>query len=373
MSNDTFVVVFPSLFAENNISLLVANIKKILKAQNQNFDKISRDGNLILVDANDPVFASTAINLLFGIKQVVIAKQIKNNFKTVVDEITRIGSSLLLKGEKFYVNVSGNPKGYVAKDVELAATSSLIESNKKINARPGTDERHDKLLFTHITKSTAYVSLFSDNGLGGAVNNSQDQKAICGIFDEFSALACLETIKQGFEVKIAVFYQKHKEIIDLLKILQKILPRTLQTKPEIEFYNTPAFGSNLVTKNSLLAKILSKIATKEKISHVVLPVSPLLFRADFIKKLQISIFENGLVPYIPLSGIDSEIFDNAKEIGLEKFVLRVENVLRRKETYQKKKFTDTAVNAILKRKKTIPVKLGPNMLHEVLDTLQVKH
>ena len=69
----------------------------------------------------------------------------------------------------------------------------------------------------------------------------------------------------------------------------------------------------------------------------------------------------------------SEIFDNAKEIGLEKFVLRVENVLRRKETYQKKKFTDTAVNAILKRKKTIPVKLGPNMLHEVLDTLQVKH
>ena len=115
------------------------------------------------------------------------------------------------------------------------------------------------------------------------------------------------------------------------------------------------------------------ISEKEKISHVVLPVSPLLFRADFIKKLQISIFENGLVPYIPLSGIDSEIFDNAKEIGLEKFVLRVENVLRRKETYQKKKFTDTAVNAILKRKKTIPVKLGPNMLHEVLDTLQVKH
>jgi len=48
-------------------------------------------------------------------------------------------------------------------------------------------------------------------------------------------------------------------------------------------------------------------------------------------------------------------------------------VLRKKGNYQKKKFTDTAVNAILKRKKTILVKLGPNMLHEVLDALQVKH
>jgi len=373
MSNDTFVIVFPSLFAENNISLLVRNIKKILKIQNQNFGKISRDGNLILVDANDPVFASTAINLLFGIKQIVIGKQIKNNFKTVVDEITRVGSSLLLRGEKFYVSVNGNPKGYVTKDVELSATSSLIESNKKIDARPGTEEKHDKLLFTYITKSNAYVSIFNDKGLDGAVNNSQNQKVVCGIFDEFSALACLETIKQGFEVKIVVFYQKHKEIVDLLKILQKILPRILKTSSEIEFYNVPTFGSNLTTKNTLLLKVLSKIATKEKISHVELPVSPLLFRSDFIKKLQISAFENGLIPYIPLSGIGSEIFDNAREIGLEKSVVKIESVLRKKKTYQKMKFTDTAVNAILNSKKAVVVKLGPNMLHEVLDTLQVKH
>ena len=57
MGNDTYIVVFPSLFAENKISLLMGNIKKILKIQDQNFSKISRDENLILVDANDPVFA----------------------------------------------------------------------------------------------------------------------------------------------------------------------------------------------------------------------------------------------------------------------------------------------------------------------------
>ena len=139
MSNENYVVVFPSLFAEHKINLLMANIKKILKMNNQNFTKISRDENLILVDANDPVFASTTINLLFGIKQIIIAKKINNDYTTVVNEINRIGSSLLLKGEKFYVKVEGVPKGYVTKDVELSATSSLIENNKKINARPVTE------------------------------------------------------------------------------------------------------------------------------------------------------------------------------------------------------------------------------------------
>ena len=374
MSNENYVVVFPSIFAENKISLLIANIKKILKIKNQNYSKISRDGNLILVDANDPVFASTTINLLFGIKQVIIAKKIKNDFATVVNEINKIGSSLLLKGEKFYVNVQGVPKGYVAKDVELSATSSLIEDNKKINAKPGTEDKHDKLLFTFITKSNAYVSIFNDKGLGGTVNNSQNQKVVCGIFDEFSALACLETIKQGFEVKFVVFYQKQTELINLVKILQKILPRTLQTRFEVEFYNIFGFGNNLTSKNFLVAEILSRIAIKEKISYVGLSVSPLVFPSAFIKKLKLKIFEFGLIPFIPLSGIGLEIFENAREIGFEKYLEKIERVLRTKiGEKHTKKLADTDIDNILENKKTSKVKIGPNILHEMLDTLQVKH
>ena len=130
----------------------MGNIKKILKIQDQNFSKISRDENLILVDANDPVFASTTINLLFGIKQIIIAKQIKNDFKTVVNEITRIGTSLLLKGEKFYVRIQGSPQGYVIKEAELATKSTLNEKNKKNNTTPPTEETLEKQIFTNIKK-----------------------------------------------------------------------------------------------------------------------------------------------------------------------------------------------------------------------------
>jgi len=374
MSNENYIVVFPSLFAENKLSLLMANIKKILKIKNQNYSKISRDGNLILVDANDPVFASTTINLLFGIKQIIIAKKIKNDFTTVVNEISKIGTSLLLKGERFYVNVQGAPKGYVTKDVELSATSSLIENNKKINAKPGTEEKHDKLLFAYITKSNAYVSIFSDKGLGGTVNNSQNQKVVCGIFDEFSALACLETIKQGFEVKFVVFYQNQAELVNLVKILQRILPRTLQIQFEIEFYKISGLGNNLASKNFLVTEILPRIATREKISYVGLPISPLVFPSAFIKKIKLKIFEFGLIPFVPLSGIGLEIFENAKEIGFEKHVEKIEKILRTKIIEKRiKKLSERDIDGIIKSKKTAKVNLGPNVLHEILDTLQIKH
>ena len=374
MSNENYIVVFPSLFAENKLSLLMANIKKILKIKNQNYSKISRDGNLILVDANDPVFASTTINLLFGIKQIIIAKKIKNDFTTVVNEISKIGTNLLLKGERFYVNVQGAPKGYVTKDVELSATSSLIENNKKINAKPGTEEKHDKLLFAYITKSNAYVSIFSDKGLGGTVNNSQNQKVVCGIFDEFSALACLETIKQGFEVKFVVFYQNQAELVNLVKILQRILPRTLQIQFEIEFYKISGFGNNLASKNFLVTEILPRIATREKISYVGLPISPLVFPSAFIKKIKLKIFEFGLIPFVPLSGIGLEIFENAKEIGFEKHVEKIEKILRTKIIEKRiKKLSERDIDGVVKSKKTARVNLGPNVLHEILDTLQIKH
>ena len=374
MSNENYVVVFPSLFAVNKISLLMTNIKKILKINNQRYTKVSRDGNLILIDANDPVFASTTIGLLFGIKRIIIAKKIKNDFTIVVDEINKIGSNLLLKGERFYVNVQGVPKGYVTKDVELSATSLLIENNRKIDAKPGTEEKHDKLLFTHITKSNAYVSIFTDKGLGGTVNNSQNEKIVCGIFDEFSALACLETIKQGFEVKIIVLYQKQSELINLVKILQKILPRTLQIRAEIEFYKITGLDSNLASKNFLFGEILSKIALREKISFVSLPISPLVFPSTLIKKLENKIFDLGLIPHIPLSGIGFEIFDSAKEVGFEKYLTKIEKTIQTKivEKYDKK-LSNTAISSIMASKKTVSVKLGPNIIHEILDALEVKH
>ena len=138
MSDNSFVIVFPSVFAKNKLDLLVSNIKNILKVQNQKFSKITKDDSVIVIEANDPVFASSTINLLYGIERVAIAKQVKNEFDVIVSAIAKIGTNLLLSGERFLVKVDGYSAGYMTKDVELAATSSLIEKTTTLGTKPGT-------------------------------------------------------------------------------------------------------------------------------------------------------------------------------------------------------------------------------------------
>ena len=77
MTEDALVMIQPSEFSENKIDQLIENIKKILKIKMLKYTKIFKDDFLICVQADDPVFVSSAIALLFGIKKIVIAKKLK--------------------------------------------------------------------------------------------------------------------------------------------------------------------------------------------------------------------------------------------------------------------------------------------------------
>jgi len=371
MTEETMVVVYPSLFAENKVNALIENIKKILKIKNLKFGKIIKDDFLICIHADDPVFVSSAIGLLFGIKQIVIAQKIKNDFKTIVSQVGEIGSNLLLKGERFFVKADGNAKGFVIKDLELAATSILIQKNQKISAKPGTESKHDKLLQIYVTKSNAYVCIFVDEGLGGTVNNSQLKKSICGVTDEFSAINCLETIKQGFDIKPIICYETREELIHLVKILDKLLPRMLRLDVDLEFYKIPKFQKNsegILSKSSLVVDILIRAAKSEKISYVSLATSPLVFPSVHIETLQKRVFSTNLIPHVPLSGIDSEIIKNAKEIGMEKYISKIEKFAKMNFTKSKIRQNKGKIS-----KKTIKIRLGPNNVHTILDSLEIEH
>ena len=377
MSQNAFVVVFPSVFARNKIKQLESNIKKILKIKNQEFQKISRDDSLIVIDANDPVFASSTINLLFGIKRVVIAKQIKNDFNTIVSEITKIGSNLLLKGEKFYVKVEGNSSGFITKDVELSATSSLIDKTVKLGVKPGTEEKHDRMLYTFLTKSNAYVSIFVDEGHGGIPYNSQNEKVVCGIYDELSAVSCLETIKQGFDVKIIVCYKQKSELLNLVKILNQILPRTIKSKVELEFYQIPIKGSNsksLLTQIDSVTKIMIRVAKANKIRRISLALSPLIFPLDFVERSIKEVFDSDLTPKTPISGLDDDIFASAEEIGLRKYLPKIEKLGKmRFPNHQSPKEIQKIAENSLKTKKVVSITIGPNNVHDILDSLEENH
>lgn len=371
MDEISYVVVFPTIFTKNKISPLITNIKKILNIKDEQFRSVKRDGDIILVDANDPVFASSAINLLFGIEKIAIARQIKNNFQDIISEITSIGGNLLLKGEKFIVRVEGLSKGFLTKDVEIAATSNIIEKKSNLGAHPGTEEDYDKLLYTYLTKNNAYICIFSDKGRGGIPYKSQNQKTICAVYDEISAVSCFETIKQGYDTKIIVCYRQESELMNLAKMVNQIIPRLVQDKIELEFFQIKikpnGIKNYLIYVNSIL-----EIMLQHSNNYVSLALSPLVFSSDFIENSLKQVFEKKKIPIVPLAGVDTNLFDEAKEIGLERNIKKLEKIVTISSN-EIPVFPKKEVEFALKTKKKISVKIGPNNVHDILDSLEENH
>jgi len=376
LKNKIFVVVFPSIFSKNKVMSLVTNIKKILKIQNQKFHKIRREGDVIIVEADDPVFASSAINTLFGIKGVAIAKQVANDFESIVNGISKVGVDIFLKGERFLLQVEGHAKGFVTKDIEIAATSSLIEKTAGMGIKPGTSKKHDRKLYVFLTKLSAYICIYYDNGLGGIPNNSQNKEIVCCVFDELSAVSCLETIKHGFNVKIIVCYSKDSELLHLVKMVNQITRRTIKPEINLEFYKIHVNKKlTLLLLTEITAKMLVQIAITNSTKRISLALSPLIYPVDFVESLIKQVYSKNLIPYFPLSGLDDNVFETAKEIGLEKYLSRIEKLggSNFSNFKQSTKEIEKIVKETIMSKKTVLVNVGPNNVHDILDEVRTDH
>jgi len=376
MKDKILVVVFPSVFSKNKVSSLITNIKKVLKIQNQKFHEVKKEGDVIVVEADDPVFASSAINAIFGINGVAIAKQVTNDFELIVNSISKVATDIFLKGERFLLQVDGYAKGFTIKDIELAATSSLIEKTAGTGIKPGTSKKHDRRLYVYLTKLNAYICIYYDKGLGGVPNNSQNKKIVCCIFDELSAVSCLETIKQGFDVKIIVCYNKNSNLLHLVKIVNQIIRRTVKQKINLEFYKihiNKKLTSLLLIE--ITSKVLLQIATANRIKRISLSLSPLIYPVDFSENLMKQIYNKDLIPYFPLSGLDDNVFESAREIGLEKYLSRIKK-LGSTKFYNFKESTkkiEKIVGESILCKKTVSISVGPNNVHEILDQVRSDH
>jgi adenylyl- and sulfurtransferase ThiI len=374
MNEITVLVVFPSIFSHNKINNLMKSISKILKIKNQTLNSIRRNGFVIVLEVADPVLASSAIGSLFGVERVAIAREVRNNFDNVLSTIIKTSINLLLRGEKFYIKVDGKTADYLAKDLEIASTASLIEQAVDLQVKPGSESYHDRLLYTYITESNAYVCIFLDRGLGGIPYNSQNAEILCCVYDELSAISCLQCIKMGFDIKILVCYSSDPDLLKLSKIINRILPTLLKEKVKLQFCKIPRI-SNLLTKTFSITSLIIKVALSKKITRVALAVPPLVYPAWFVEENIKIVSQNNLVPWIPLSGIDSSILENAREIGLEKYLTSLENLCKLKfgkRPIDKEKVARN-VKLALKSIKSVSITVGPKNIHDIIDSLKANH
>ena len=109
--------------------------------------------------------------------------------------------------------------------------------------------------------------------------------------------------------------------------------------------------------------------TSNNISHISLALSPLVFSTDFIDYSMKRIFQKDRLPIMPLSGVDTKLFEEAKEIGLEKQIPKLEKLFMINFN-EIPNFSSEGVDYALKTKKSITVKIGPNNVHDILDSLE---
>ena len=374
MSEKTVLVIFPSIYSLNKINNLSTNVTKILKMRDQRHDGVRKNESLIIVEAVDPVLASSSVNLLFGIDKIAIAKEVDSNFESILSIITTTALSLLLKGEKFYVKIDGKTRNFLAKDLESAATAMLVDKCTSLDAKPGSESNHDRLVYVYLTDLYAYVCIFIDKGLGGLPYNSQKEKILCCIHDELSAMACLQTIKIGFEVKILICYRNESDLLKLVKIINKILPRIIDEKIILHVCKMNG-SSGLPSTIVAITQLMISLASKEKIGRISLGISPMIFPTSFCEYNANMVTQSKIIPWFPLSGIDSEIFENAKEIGLEKYISNLEDLCKRQTNYSKVSMPIVSRHAkdSLKTLKRITVTAGPKNIYDIIDSLKTDH
>lgn len=358
MDVSAIVTVFPNVYSRRRVALLTSNVKSMLRARSLRFSSVKRDGNVIVVDAHDPVFASSAIGLLFGTERIEIARRTGTQMSELVEMISVTATSLLLKGERFIVRVKGKTVGYLPRDAEIAATSAIISASTT-GARPGSESSHDRVIYAHVAKSYSYVSIFSDKGRGGIPFGSHKDRIVCPIHDELSALATLETLRQGNDILPVVVYSTDAARTRLAKLVCKIVSSIPRAQTDVEFVRVSTARGAALNIASLKAAIST--AKSSHLKRICIPSSPLIHDVAFSDSLTSLVRSASMIPTVPLAGVESRLSSYGTAMGIETITDHLERFVIR---------TTSAVRSTREICRTrLELRVSPNMLHDTLDSL----
>ena len=380
LDSQLVIIAVPTVFAEGRAALLARNVRSALRAAGQAFGSVSRDGPLVVVGgAADPVLASATVGMLSGIRTVGIARRTGAALASASEAVAELAGRLLLKGESYLVRAEGRPKGYVPGDLEMAATSAIIERHASIGARPGTAARHDRELYAYVTAKNSYACVFADKGVGGVPAGTHPEPVACCMFDGLSAAACLEAIRQGYDVRMSVAYSTEAELRRLARAAGRLVPRAAESligggPVEVEFFRIKAWPGGRAGR--LLASCLLAARTAEKggIARAVLPVSPVIDSQRTIDAAAAELARRRIAAYAPLGALEDEIFANAAAAGFEGYAREAARAAAAAAARQDRqsgagvlaRAEESAGAAVPVR---ISVRAGPNTVHELLDAV----
>ena len=359
------VIVFPSVFNEEQA--LAKAIQKLYKG----IEDIDIDGNSILCETNNVVDLASELSKMFGVERVAIAKKVSSNFSELSAAIIEAGSRIILPGDRFYVKVIIPPLSnfpYKSRDIEFACTGTLAAKLASIDGLPAkTEADASRVILTLVGKKSAYICIKIIRGPGGLIAGSRGT-AMGSIHNCLSFISCLLTAKTGFDcTSIVLPYADDNDLEINAKLAELFAIKTGRKKQTI--YATPLKVPMKGCPSSLLKeKIISKILIQCQNKIITFPLTTAAHPIWFIESiLQDAVFA-GKIPIAPMMSLSSELGYYAKEVGID---LRISDSNIAKGKLQKySDAIEAETRSAIKHMKKIELKVGPNYLHDIIDSVK---
>jgi hypothetical protein len=305
-----------------------------------------------------------------GVESVAVAKKVSSNFSDLSAAIVEVGISVIVPGEKFHVKVMLQPTAkcdYVSRDIEFAASGALAARLASINARPArTDKDASCQVLTVIGRESAYVCIQLMSAPGGLIAGSHGA-VLSSIHDSLSFFSCIMAAKAGFECNSVVLpYHDQSELKTCAKLAQNFAAKTGRKKQIILAVpiNVPGKGAlSLLLKEQIISKIL--IGYQD--SRIVFPFTAAFHPIWFIETIFNETLSAGKMPFAPLLFQSNELVTYAQQAGIE---LNISSAHITKDKLQKYgKAVDFESESAIKHTKRLELKVGPNYLHDIIDSI----
>ena len=125
--------------------------------------------------------------------------------------------------------------------------------------------------------------------------------------------------------------------------------------------------------------VATQVLTRMRWKRVVVPLSAAIHPLWLIESTFKKLLSSNKIPWMPLSLPIQGIYDIAKELGMDEHKLRLfsdeSSIIQKLVTFTKKDYAkyrktiDLMTESALKNMKTISFEIGPNYLHDILDSV----
>ncbi len=363
----TAVLVFPTPFID------VRALARVIQRTSTRIKSIKFEHNCIVCETSNAVeVASELANKTFGIERVAIAKKVSTNFSDLSEAIVQFASTIIIPQDSFYVRViilPGAKCDYISRDLEFATSGALSARLASIKATPARSEKEaSRLLLTVIGEKSAYICVQMLTGLAGLIPGSQGS-ILGSVHSSLSLLSCLVAAKSGFESSSLVLpYSDGSELEINAKfayIFAKRTGRKKQTILAMPIKLLPVEGpTSILIKEKIISRILMQFSHYRMVFGFTTAVHPIWFTESIIREAFIA----GKMPYTPLMFLSDNLGKFAEEAGMALVDIPIANVAE--STLQTYNIAiDAEVKSAIKRTKRLQLEVGPNYLHDIIDSL----